>query len=275
MSVGAISWPARWRAAPWGVWLLLALGVLVILLGLTQPAPALLSVLAASGSLFFAAAVLYVAPADRRITWGAVALASVPTVTIIANLVPQVWFEIMPGDWKNATPMVADLAHIARQISSYFAMLGLYLLGIGLGGVRSFVPFLILLLGVMVAVANVGWTLSNTFEGFPLFELTTSLVFATLNPVGLAFVFAAAVESLRNLTLVGAGLRFGGSALSSALLWWTIGPNVNTDLLSLLLGSVALGGWLALIAGALRGELSGAPARSRAGRGSGARRRVG
>ena len=275
MSVGSVAWQSSLRAVPRLAWLFLVLGALVVLRSLVQPTFAPISAIAGGGSCFFAAAVLYVRPVDRPIAWGAIALAFVPTIAVIANVVPNAWFAIAPGDWKNATPLLADLAGAASQVASLIAVAGLYLLAIGLGGVRSFVSFLILGLGAALALANLTWTLAHPIEGFPVLELVRSVAFATLYVLGLAFVFAAAVESLRNLTMVGAGLLFAAAAVSDVLLWWQPGPGTNTDLLSLLLGSLMLGGWLGLVAGALRGEMNDAAVapRSRAGRGSAARRR--
>jgi len=262
MGVVALARPSSMRDIPWAVWTLLALAVGGLVYDVIQPGGfRLISALAGTGPLVFAAAVVYVNPADRRFTWAALALAATPVIGLLSAVVPEAVFTYAPGDWKNATPLLLDIGGFAREIGWVLGLIGLGLLGVALGGVRSLASVLILAVGAALAVANVASHLNGLVEGFPLFDLATSLVSAVLHPLGLAFVFAAAVESRRSLTLIGAGLVLLNAVMGELLQWMTIGPDANLDLLSLVFGLTTLLGWLAFMAGALRGELNGAPSR--------------
>jgi hypothetical protein len=219
--------------------------------------------------------VVFVAPADRRFTWAALALAATPVVNLIANWLPEAWFAVAPGDWKNAVPLLMDLGNVAHDVASLLAIVGLGLLGLALGGVRSFMSVLVLGFGAVVALLNLVWVGAHPIDAFPLFELARSVAYSILHVMGWAFVFAAALESLRNLTLVGSGLLFANVVMNALLLWWSPGAGANTDVLYVIVMTPSLAGWLLLIGGALRGELNATPARNRAGRGSGAPRRAG
>jgi hypothetical protein len=275
MSVVAVARPNSLREIPWAVWVLLAIAVGLFAYMFTRPGFTPIGALATVAPVVFAAAVVYVRPLDKRFVWAALFLAATPAIGLFAGVVPDAWFTYMPGDWKNGTLLIRDLAQLAQDVARLLGLIGLFLFGLALGGVRSFVSFLILALGAAIALGNLTWTFSHSIDGFPLFDLAKSVTYATLHAVGLAFVFAAAVESLRNLTMIGSGLLFLNAVISAVLLWWTIGPDANLDLLSLILGGTTLLGWLALIAAALRGEFNAAPSRSRAGRGNAVRRQAG
>ena len=223
----------------------------------------------------FAAVVVYLRPPDMRFTWAALAIAATPVVVLIANWLPDAWFALAPADWKNAAQLLLDLGGIARVLATVLGFVGLGLFGLALGGVRTFMSAVILAFAALVAAAGVIWVGAHPIADLPLLDLVRSISFSVLTVMGWAFVFAAALESLRTLTLIGSGLVLANTVINVVLLWWTIGPNVNTDLLALIVGIPTLFGWIALIAAALRGELSAAPSRSRAARGSGAQRRAG
>jgi hypothetical protein len=223
----------------------------------------------------FAAIVLYVRPPDRRFTWAALAMAASPVVILVANWLPDAWYSMAPGDWKNAAQVLLDAGGAARLVAQALGFVGLGLFGIALGGVRVFMSGVILFFAALVAAAGVIWVGAHPIEGLPLLDLARTIGFSVLTVVGWAFVFAAALEALRTLTLVGSGLVLANAVINVLLLWWTIGADANTDLLALLVGGPTLLGQIALIAGALRGELSEPRARSRAARGNASPRRAG
>ena len=277
MKVEAVARFGSLRAVPWLAWLLLVLGVLYFVRGLLPPGFSPLSSLAGAGPIFFAAAVVFVAPRDRRFTWAALALGVPPIVSLLADWTPIVWQQVAPGDWVNAVPLLYDLGSVAIGVATIIGLAGLFLLGLALGGVRAFLSVVILAAGVVVALADLTWFFAHPVEQLPVLQAARSVIYPTLNVLGWGFVFAAALESLRSLTLVGTGLVASNVVVRAVLAWWTIGPDANTDLLTLIIAGPLLVGWLAMTAGALRGELNGAAVapRSRAGRGSGARRRAG
>ncbi|HUP82648.1 MAG TPA: hypothetical protein VM284_00480 [Candidatus Limnocylindria bacterium] len=275
MSVAAVARPSSLRDIPWAVWLLLAFAAALALYIFSRPGYTVIGGLATIAPIVFAAAVVYVKPADQRFMWAALFLAATPVVGLIAGVFPDAWFAYAPGDWKNGTPLMRDVASLGVDVARILGLVGLFLFGLALGGVRSFVPFLIMALGLVLAVGNLIWTFAHPIDDLPLYDLAKTLSYAVLRVVGLAFVFAAAVESLRSLTMTGAGFLFLNAAIGAVLLWWTIGTGANFDVLSLVLGGTSLLGWIALIAAPLRGEFSAAPPRSRVGRESASRRRAG
>jgi hypothetical protein len=277
VNVEAVARPWSLRAVPWLAWLLLVVGVLYVVRGLLPPSFSPLSSLAGAGPIFFAAAVVYMNPPDRRFRWAALALAIPPIVLLLAHWIPIIWPQVVPGDWKNAVPLLEDLGSMAREVATPIGLVGLFLLGFALGGVRTFLSVVILAAGVLIALADLTWFFAHPVEELPMLQAAKSVIYPMLNVLGWAFVFAAALESLRSLTLVGAGLVVSNVVISAVLLWWTIGPDANFDLLSLTIAGPSVLGWLAMTAGALRGELNDAAVapRSRAGRGSGVPRPAG
>jgi hypothetical protein len=275
VNVEAVARPKSVRDIPGAVWLLLAIAGALAVRVFTGPGWTIFSVLATPGPVLFAAAVIYARPADRRFVWAALALAATPAVGLLVQVLPEFVFRNAPGDWKNASALLGDVGQLAGDVARYLGLLGLALLGLAFGGVRSFVSFLIMLLGLALAIGSVIWTFAHPIDGFPLYELGKSVGYAVLHVLGLAFVFAAAVESLRNFSMVGAGFLFLNTVIGAVLLWWTIGPGTNIDLLSFVLGATSLLGWIGLIVAPLRGEFWSNPSRSRAARGSVSRRRAG
>ncbi|MDL2334813.1 MAG: hypothetical protein QFC55_02130 [Chloroflexota bacterium] len=279
MNVEAVARPLNWRAIPWAALILTVICGLIVVrsLALGQFSP--IGTLGFAAPVAFAAVVAYVRPPDRRFTWAALAIAATPVVVLAANWLPDAWFSLTPGDWKNAAQLLLDAGGVARVVAIVLGFVGLGLLGLAFGGVRTFMSAVILAFGVLVAAAGVIWVLAHPIADLPLLDLARSVAFSVLTVIGWAFVFAAALEALRTLSLIGTGLILANTVINVLLLWWTIPASANTDLLSLLVGGPTLLGWIALMAAALRGELShersGAAARSRAARGGGAQRRAG
>lgn len=257
MIVQAVGRPSSLRDIPWPTWVLLALAALVLVRGFTQPVFAPVGTLTFAAPLLFAAAVVYVAPADRRFVWAAILLAVSPAAFLIGGTLPDVWFDMAPGDWKNATPLLMDLADIARQIANVLTLVGLGLLGLALGGMRNLASAVILgvgfLFGALVAIRFLG----NPIEGMDALSLAQTLVFPVLLAIGWAFVFAAALESRRRLMLVGTGLLFAILAVGYTELPETLFSS-GLDVLFTALAVVNLVGWALLIVAALRGELTAA-----------------
>ena len=279
MNVDTVARPLNWRAIPWAALILAVICGLIVVrsLALGQFSP--IGTLGFAAPVAFAAVVAYVRPPDRRFTWAALALAATPAVVLAANWLPDTWFSLAPADWKNAAQLLLNAGGVARVVSTILGFVGLGLLGLAFGGVRTFMSAVILAFGALVASAGVIWVGAHPVADLPLLDLARSIAFSVLTIIGWAFVFAAALEALRTLALIGTGLILANTVINVLLLWWTIPSSANTDLLALLVGGPALVGWIALMAAAMRGELSrertGGTARSRAARGSGAQRRAG
>ncbi len=267
MNAEAVARPSNWRAIPWAALVLAVIAGLIVVrsLALGQFSP--IGTLGFAAPVAFAAVVVYVRPPDRRFTWAALALGATPAVVLAANWLPDAWFAMAPGDWKNAAQLLLDAGGVARVVANVLGFIGLGLLGLAFGGVRTFMSAVILAFGALVAAAGVIWVGAHPVAELPLLDLVRSIAFSVLTVMGWAFVFAAALEALRTFALVGAGLILANAVINVLLLWWTIPASANTDLLSLLVGGPTLLGWIALIVAVLRGELSIAR--------SGAQRRAG
>lgn len=266
-----------WRAVPWSVWFFLALAVVYVVIRiLDEPTFRPMQTLVGLAPFLFAAAVAYAKPADRRFRWAVWSIVAYVALPLIARPIPELVFRYGPGDWSNAAFVLQDVVGVIQSLANVLLIVGLALFGLALGGVRSAFGAVIVVAGAFVAIANLTWFFAHPVEELPLVNLVQSVTFSTLTALAWAFVFAAAVDALRSLLIVGAGLLFANVVVNAVLLWWTPGPGTNYDLLSLLVGGLGLIGWLALAAGALRGELTGPELpRSRAARRSALRPGVG
>lgn len=229
---------------------LLAVALLYVVYRLTEGSFSPLDVLVGCAPLVFAAAVVQAAPTDRRFTGGALALAAGPALRLAAALIP--------GAWLAAAPALLDVSHIALELAKVLLLVGLTLIGVALGGVRSAFGVVVVGTGVLVGLATVAWALGHPLADLPTFDLGRSIAIATLSALAWAFLLGAAIDGLRSLMITGAGLLFAIVVIEAALLWWPAGPGANFDLLSLVVGGISLAGWAALIAAALRDELSAA-----------------
>jgi hypothetical protein len=261
MGVAVVARPGSMRDIKWPVWALLALAALVMAYGFVQSGPHLSTVTFAA-PLLFAAAVVYVAPSDRRFVWAAVLMALPPVVAVTTAWLPDFWFDTVPGDWKNATPLLMDLGNVAQDVARVLGFVGLGLLGLALGGVRTLVSAAIIGTGLVFSVVQVADLLGTQLEGMPIDVTARSILFPTLYILGWAFVFAAALESRRTLMLAGTGLVFALIAFDRLQDWWLGLPQGLLDALLLLTGTIGLIGWALIILSPLRGELSGAPSRT-------------
>ena len=260
MSVLAVARPSSMRDMKWPVWVLLALAALVMAYSVIQYGLHL-STLAFAAPLLFAAAVVYVAPSDKRFAWAAVLIALQPAVAIIAAWLPNFWFDTVPGDWKNATPLLMDLGNIAQDVARLLLFAGLGLLGLALGGVRTLVSAAIIGVGVLFSIFQAAEFLGTQIDGMPIEMTVQSIVFPTLYIVGWAFVFAAALESRRPLMLAGTGLLVALIVFDRLQDWWLAMPQGNVN--ALLVGTAMLSVLAAvlMILSPLRGELNGTPSR--------------
>jgi hypothetical protein len=260
MGVVAVARPSSMRDIRWPVWALLALAAVVMAHSFMQAGPHL-SIVTFAAPLLFAAAVVYLAPPDKRFVWAAVLIAIQPAVVVITAWLPDFWFDTVPGDWKNATPLLMDLGSAAVQIARVLEFIGLALLGLAMGGVRTRASAAIIGAGVLFAVLAVADSIQflTSQEGLPIDMTVRSIAFPPLNILLWAFVFAAALESRRMLMAAGTGLLFALIGFDRLQDWWLALPSGPLDALVLVTGMISVIGWALVILSPLRGELSGAP----------------
>jgi hypothetical protein len=258
-----------WRAVPRSTWLFLVLAVLYLAVRVVETSFAPLQSLAGVAPLLVVAVIAYVRPEDRRFRWAAWALVGWVVLPLVANRLPELVFRYAPGDWSNAAFLLQDVASLVGDVANTLLIVALALIGMALGGVRSAFGALIVASGVFVALANLTWFFAHPVEDLPLLTLLESVTFTALTAVAWAFVFAAAVDAVRSMLIIGTGLLFANVVVNAVLLWWAPGPGTNFDVLSVILSSLGLAGWLFVALGALRGELVSprdAGSRSRAAR---------
>ncbi len=265
----ALARPRSLRDIPSVTWSLLLVAVVLVAYELSQLSYSLIGALPTAAPVLFAAAVLYVRPADRRYTWAALALAVAPVVSLVWSALPEAVFRYAPGDWRNAAYSLQDMGPIVRDATSVITIAGLGLLGLALGGVRR--PLSVAILGVSVVIAIVhAIAIADSYSAInyppgdstPMILLARSIVVSMLTLLGWAFVFAAALESRRTLMLIGTGLVFVITAQSYVPLMSD--AVLNNGVLLTALAAVHLLGWALVIVAALRGELNAAPSRTAA-----------
>lgn len=264
MGVAMVARPASLRAIPWATWVLLAVAALVLVGWFVKAGPQL-GILTIAAPVVFAAAVVYAAPADRRFTWAALALAADPVIRTIWNYLPEAVFTYAPGDWRNAAFFLQDMGPIARDVASVLTIVGLGLLGLALGRARTRLSAAIVGVGVVVAIVH-AILIADSFSAMsyppgdstPIVMLARGILISTLTVVAWAFVFAAALESRRKLMAIGTGLLFVITVLNYVTpLRETL---LGNDWVALLTAIVAvhLIGWALIVLAALRGELRAA-----------------
>ena len=236
------------RSVRWPTWILLGLALLYSVYRLTLASSPILDVLVGCAPLVFAAAVVQVAPDDRRFVWGALALAVAPTVRLAAALIP--------GDWLATAPVLLDISGVALDVGRMLLFVGVALLGVAIGGVRSAFGVAVVGAGVLIGLTEVGWVLSHQTADLSPLDVGRSIAFGALTALAWAFLVAAAIDWLRSLMIIGAGLLLVVVAIDAALLVWPYGPDTNFELVGLVVSGVSIAGWLVMIGAALRGELN-------------------
>lgn len=261
MSVLAVARPGSLRDIGWPVWVLIALAAVVMVYGFVQSGLDI-GRLSFAAPILFAAAVAYAKPSDRRFLWGAVLIAVAPVVGVVTAVLPDLWFDAVPGDWKNATPLLMDLGHLARVIAQVLGFVGLGLLGLALGGIRTVLSMAIIVGGILVAAVVDVRSLPIGTEEWPIDLVVRSAAFPLLYAGGWAFVCAAALESRRRLMLIGTGLIFALILVDYLQALWLTTPDAALTLFLLVTSSLHLVGWVLVIVAALRGELNAARSRT-------------
>ena len=214
-----------------------------------------LSLIPALAPLVFAAAMAWVAPADRRYLWGAAFIAAAELPRLVEMALAR--FAAFQFDWGvGITP---------SSLTWGLELIGVALIALAIGGIKERRNWLwpVLGLGVFLIgdIENAAFWASNPYPeeelGFVYPPLLIAVSFvAGLTIVAWSYLLGAAVEHGRRLFAVGAGIFVALSAfgLFDELIYGlfppTISPAVSPFFLALtVVNAVA---WVAMILGALR-----------------------
>lgn len=240
------------RAMQPAVWVLLILAIVDVVVRIRSDGsfvdPFRIPLLAAAAAPFvFAAAVVYSAPADRRLVWGALALASTELLVVLAHILQPPWLSL---------GVISDAVAVVRRVGPLISVAGLVLIGVALGGLRSRLALAAAGVGAAVFVLGSLWSLARLLEPssdlqLPFDQVVITFV-APLVTVGWAFVAGAAFDRGMRLMTLGAALIVSLAALDTVLAALSLrDPLADYGFVLTIIRMVNLAAWAALVAGAL------------------------
>lgn len=236
---------------PWGVWVVLALAVLYVFnisqTGFGLEPSRVPSAILNAGPFFFAAAVLYAVPKDRRLVWGAILVVVPLTIRLLQEMIPPI---------ARADIVTTDVTLVSSSIGRIAETAGYVLLGLGLGGVATRRTWLIvgaiLALAVASYVGNLVSLVNNeVFRESGLLTQTAITSIGILAIAANAYFFATALDHRLRFTALGAGIYLVAWVVSFGVQGLQLGPDTNFSLINAAFSVAGLVGWLALIWGAL------------------------
>lgn len=240
------------RAAPLAVWLLVGLALLDVVIrfrsggSFSDPARIPSLVLVAAPFLF-AAAVVYAAPTNKRILWGAVVLALAELVGLMSVVLRPPWLDL---------GSVSEAAVLIGRLSTFVTLVGLITLGVGLGGLHSRLALLAAAVGGSVFVLGQAWSAARLLDpasdlALP-FDQIIILFFAPLVTVGWAFVAGAGFDRGLLFIPTAAALIVGYAAVNTIVIALSLtSPETDFGLLVAIATPVQLMVWGSLIWGGL------------------------
>ena len=228
--------PSGWGSLPLVSWLLLGLAVVYVALVARNEWFTVAPTLAGAAPFVFGAAMSWAAPQDRRFVFGTWAIVTSGVLHFIVALV----------DLQSSSPMplLADVANGLNDASWLLEAVGVVLIGLALGGIRSNGGWTVFWLGVAVGLIGVGWVTMDAVANVGPFDVLIAAAAQGL-PVAWGYLAAAAVDARRRWFAVG-GLLMLVYLLFIILLDWSA-PAPQTTLQRLEFGR-DLVGLLALVA---------------------------
>jgi hypothetical protein len=249
------------RGASRWVWVLIALAVIWIVLGLI--AAVNLSVAIVYGAFvgatpaLFAAALMYVAPRERlvRISAFAYALPLAVNATLGAGI--MLFGRAMSSDWAYLAPRLSGTAQAFGLIGWIFPIVAVLALALYIGQVTSRTGWLIVGLGVLLALGQAAVNVGRAPEGMPTESLVTNIL-AQTNWIVWAYLLAVAWSHRKPLIAIAAGSHLVSGAMTFVLFNFFQDQLINDP--AGLLSQIDLGvlwilgvvSWAALLAGILR-----------------------
>ncbi|MDQ3657972.1 MAG: hypothetical protein M3457_23220, partial [Chloroflexota bacterium] len=227
------------------VWVLLAIAVADVSLRI-QSASTFLGPLAIPGAVMlaapfvFAAAVAYVAPADRRFLYGAIAIAVKEFLAIL---------QILFGPRFLGIEAASDIVRVVGDAGWLFTLVGLLLIGRALGGVRSRRGWAAVAFGIGVFVLSDAWNASRLISNPALWELFSieQIVIGFVGPslvIGWAYVLGAGLDRGLRWIPLGTALILGLTAADVLLVLLSLtGPDTDFELINAVSTLIQLLAW--------------------------------
>lgn len=223
-------------------WVLIGLSILFTGLSAENSWSSVAPTLAGAAPLVFGAAVMWAAPQNRRFYYG--------TWALIAATVLRLLTVYLAGRLAADVPLLADLPRWLTEAAWVLEFIGLVVLGLALGGLRSRAGWTLFWIGVLVGLMAVAWVTTHpALEADPIGALLTAAAQAV--PVAWGYLAAAGLDARRRGFAVGGSLMLAYLGLTFMLLWFPLGPDINPDLVTFGLGVLRFVAWVALILGAI------------------------
>ena len=222
--------PSGWSSVPLVSWLLLALAVVYVALVGRNEWFTVAPTLGGAAPFVFGAAMIWAAPQDRRFVYG--------TWAIVAAGVMHLLVALVDLQSSVSMPLLADVARWLNEATWLLEAVGVVLIGLALGGIRTAVGWTVFWLGVAVGLIGVGWVTMGAATNVGPFDVLIAVA-AQVLPVAWGYLAAAAVDARRRWFAVG-GLLMLMYLLFIILLHW-FGPPPDTTLQRLEFGTDVVG----------------------------------
>ena len=232
----AVARRSGWHSLPLVSWLLLGLATLYVAILARNDWITVAPTLGGAAPFVFSAALAWAAPRDRRLV--------IATWAIVAAGVAHLLVSLIDAQPSSTTPLLADAAHWLNQATWVLESVGVVMIGLALGGIRSNVGWTVFWLGVAVGLIGVGWVTMSAPANIGPFDVLLGTA-AQVLPMAWGYLAAAAVDARRRWFAVG-GLLMLAYLLSVILLSW-FAPPLDATLQRLRFG-IDVVGLLALVA---------------------------
>jgi hypothetical protein len=228
--------PSGWSSVPLVSWLLLGLAVVYVALVARNEWFTVAPTLGGAAPFVFGAAMTWAAPDDRRFVYG--------TWAIVASGVLHLLVALIDLQSGLSTPVLADVARWLNEATWLLEAVGVVLIALALGGIRSARGWTVFWLGVAVGLIGAGWVTIDAAPNVGPFDVLVAVA-AQVLPVAWGYLAAAAVDARRRWFAIG-GLLMLMYLLFVILLHW-FAPPADTTVQRLEFG-IDLFGLFALVA---------------------------
>lgn len=234
--------PSGWGSLPLVSWLLLGLAVVYVALVGRNEWSTVAPTLGGAAPFVFGAAMTWAAPQDRRLSYGTWAIVASGVLHLVVVLV---------GLQSLSTPLLADVARWMNEATWLLEAVGVVLIGLALGGIRSALGWTVFWLGVAVGLIGVGRVTMDAPANVGPFDVLIAVA-AQVLPVAWGYLAAAAVDARRRWFAVGGLLMLMYLLFTILLLWFAPPPDTTLQRLEFGADLVGLLALVALSYGALK-----------------------
>ena len=224
-------------------WLLLAMAAVYVVLQARNEWSTVPPTLGGAAPFVFGAAMVWAAPQDRRFVYGTWAVVASGVLHLVVALIDQ--------QSLLSSPLLADVARWLNEATWLLEAVGVVLIGLALGGIRSAVGWTVFWLGVMVGLIGVGFVTIGAASNVGPFDVLIAVA-AQVLPVAWGYLAAAAVDAGRRWFAVGGLLMLGYLLLNVLLLWFAPTPETTFQRIEFGIDVIGLLALVALSYGAIK-----------------------